>query len=530
MPPASRAALLLLFLSAPTWPQAPKASIHGVVRDATTGAPIADAEVRASNGSGVAVEATTDSLGQFNMGGLEAGEAKIRVFHFFLGGDVTKVVNLTEGPNPKPVEILLRTGGHISGRVTDQDGKPLAGIFVRALRRLYSTGKLQYAYAGGDDSTRSDGQYYIDGLPAGRGYIIMAQRDQGADVKPVSDEPEDPASRKDIPAPTYFPNADSPDRAIPVQLDSNDTRDHIDIRLLRSPSYCVEGAADLPSLGVGAEDALRLGLSDRPPSVGMTGGTLLGPDGKFRICDLYPGEYSLSLSVQRGRMVARAAPVLVIDRDVDRVTFTPEARSATLIGRVVWEGDPLKLAQGGGFLTLEMPGPAPGTHFSPGIPISGEFSIELSPSLMPSRVEDVAIRVTGLPPGAYVKNLLQSGASVLITLASDGARITAQAADKDGNPVPEAYIAAFPASPESESALAASLRSGKTNSRGAWTSAFLPPGRYSVLATGTPIETSTDNISFETIQNLWLARGQAQTVDLAAGSTAVATLVPTPLR
>ncbi len=521
---ASRAALLLALLSTPALPQAsPQASklaVSGIVRDATTGAPIPDAEVRGnsdSSGSSKTIQATTNSLGQFTLDGLDPGPTRIYVFHFFLGGSVTKIVNLTAGPEQKPVEILLRTGGHIAGHITDQEGKPLAGVSVHALRRVFVKGKLQYVSGGGDDLTRSDGQYYIDGLPAGRSYIIMAQRDEGADVEAVSDEPEDPALRKDVLAPTYYPNADAPERAIPLQLDSNDTRDQIDIRLRRSPSYCVAGTADLRSLGVGAEDTVSFALSDQR-------GTL-GPDAKFRICDLHPGEYSLSLTPQKSRPVGTASAT-IIDRDVDRVTVTPLAPSLTITGKVVWEGDAPKLAQTDGFLGFELDGRVLSSLPLPQrIPINGEFSADFFPSL-----ENAFLRVTGLPPGAYVKNILHTGSTALITMASDGARITAQAADKDGNPVAEAYIAVFPASPESQSALALSLRTGKTNSRGAWISDYLPPGRYAVLATDTLIEPSTENFSFETVEKLWLARSQAQIVELMPGATEVANLVPASLR
>ena len=532
MPPASRTMLLLVLLSTPALPQAAPLKVFGMVRDEATGAPVADAEVRSSSPSIGNIQATTDAQGQFTLDGLAPGEAKIHVFHFFLGGDITKVVNLREGPDQKPIEILLRTGGHISGHVTDQEGKPLAGISVRALRRVYSKGQLQYAYAGGDDSTRSDGQYYIDGLPAGRGYIIQAQRSRDADVKPVAEDPEDPALRKDIPAPTYYPNADAPERAIPVLVESNDTLDHVDIRLLRSPSYCVQGAVDFRSLGIAANEAVSFNLGDRPPSVGRTGGTL-GPDGKFRICELYPGDYSFSLSIQRGRAAAEASSITVIDRDVDRVTPKPLDRSVTLTGSVDWVGETPILPEEKRFIAIQLGGP--GLGFPPQrIPLTGEFSLDPALPWAPQFLDSGTITVSALPPGAYVKSIQHVNHNLAITLAAGGARITAQAADKDGNPVPETYIAIFPASPESPSALSASLRSGKTDSRGVWTSEFLPPGKYSVLATGTPMETSLqsvflDNIAFETIEKLWLARGQAQTIDLSPGANVAVTLLPAPL-
>ena len=107
--------------------------------------PIADAEVRGSSGSSKNVEATTESPWPVHsLEGLDVGEARIRVFHFFLGGEVTKVVNLTEGPNPKPVELCAaHRRPHLRPCHGPEDGKPLAGLFVRALKRVYALGKLE---------------------------------------------------------------------------------------------------------------------------------------------------------------------------------------------------------------------------------------------------------------------------------------------------------------------------------------------------------------------------------------------------
>lgn len=527
-----RVALLLGAASVLVCAQTPPASaaIHGIVRDASTGVPIADAEVLLLT-AGSKPEATTDAEGLFTLSGLAPGPARIRVFHFFLGGNMTQEVNASTDPSAPPVEIRLRTGGHISGRVTDQEGKPIAGVFVSALRRVYSAGRLEYIRAGGDDSTTRDGQYYIDGLEAGHGYIIEAHLDRTRDAGPISTNPEDPALRKDIPVPTYYPSADSPERALAVPLESNDTRDHIDIRLLRSPSYCVSGTADLASLGLAG--GAHLALTDRPPSVGLTQADL-GRDGRFRICDLYPGEYSLALS-QRGRVgsASGTASVTMLDRDVARVTVSPVAPFA-ITGEVAWDGTPPTLAPEQSFLMLNIGAPQVVISVSTRIAIPGPFSVKT-----PRFGEEATVQVAQLPTGAYVKEMLYNGAtmptgaaisgpgSLRIQLGTDGARINAKVSGKDGNPLPNISIAVFPAAPDSQSTLAATVRFGTTDSQGVWNSGLLAPGNYAVLATDSA---QNQPNSFETIEALWLARAQAQTVDLAPGSTAPVTLTPTPLR
>ncbi len=530
---AWRVALLLGAAAAFLCGQTPPAtaSLHGIVRDASTGVPLADAEVLLLNGA-ERTEATTDAEGLFAFSGLPVGPTRIRVFHLFLGGNMTQEVNVSADPNAQPVEIHLRTGGHISGRVTDQEGNPIAGVSVEAYKRVYWMGKLQYVRAdSGDGNTTPDGQYYIDGLEAGHGYILRAQLDRTRETEPISDEPGDPAERKGIPIPTFYPGADSPALAVP--LESNDTRDHIDIRLLRSPPYCVSGAADLPSLG--SPDGAHLTLTDRPPSVGVTQ-TDLGPDGRFRICDLYPGDYSLALN-PRGRMgnALGTASITILDGDVDRVTIAPVARGISLTGQVVWDGTPPTLAPDDSALSLWLGAGMLGPAISHRFPIPGPFSL-----MTPLLSGEVAIQVDQVPPGAYMKQMLYNGAALpggatiqagggtlLITLGTDGARIAARVTDKDGNPVQRANVVISPASPDSESTLAATLRFGTADAQGLWTSSYLAPGRYAVLATGSPPPPGP--LSFETVEALWLARGQWQTVDLTPGSTATVTLSPEPL-
>ena len=469
---------------APVASDTSKVSLRGVVRDASTGAPIADAEIRVVGAKG---EATTDSAGQFTLSDLNLGQVQIRAFHFFLGGDVTQMVKVTGNPAQAPVELRLRTGGHISGRVTDPDGKPLAGIFVKALRRVYSMGKVEYVNAGGDDSTNANGEYFIDGIPAGRGYIIQATQDWSKDVKAISEEAEDPKLRKPVLAQTYYPRADAPERAVVVPLTSNDNREHIDIEMGRSAAYCVDGSAELKDYEV----LVQFTVGGRAPAFGAARGTL-GSDGKFRVCGLAPGEYSVQLNSRNNGSLGRSsglASVQVVDRDVLGITLVRAPSTVMLSGQVAWAGTPPDPPPADAFVTAEIVGRAAGAAkiflFVPALqpiraPVPGTFSLEYP------YLEGVGWRVTHLPAGAYVKDVTYNGASVMneefalssggsfaITLGQDGGRIEVKASDKDGKAVGESWVALMPVNAASEAALSAGLRIGRTDPQGAWTSEVL---------------------------------------------------------
>jgi protocatechuate 3,4-dioxygenase beta subunit len=89
-------------------------------------------------------------------------------------------IKVTETENVTGIDFTLGTGGQISGRVTDGDGKPLAGIYLQAYSDDYnrikpdnsdsSIGVTSYGYAVSD----GNGFYRIGGLLSGD-YLVMAQ-------------------------------------------------------------------------------------------------------------------------------------------------------------------------------------------------------------------------------------------------------------------------------------------------------------------------------------------------------------------
>ena len=57
---------------------------------------------------------------------------------------------------------------------------------------------------------------------------------------PLSDAPLDPALRLPAFVPTYYPNAAAIDGAEMITLKPGEVRDGVDIRVLRSPSFCLD--------------------------------------------------------------------------------------------------------------------------------------------------------------------------------------------------------------------------------------------------------------------------------------------------
>ena len=139
--------------------------------------------------------------------------------------------------------------------------------------------------------------------------------------------------------------------------------------------------------------------------------------------------------------------------------------------------------------------------------------------------------VTVNAPGVYVKDITSDGRSIYnqpmdgnalrsggmrIVMAHDGGALTAHVADKDGNGVAEANVYVMRADAASEGALSSTLVSGTTDQNGDFqTAAPLPPGKYRVLASSTPIAVAANEVD-----RLWQARSKATDVQVPPNGSA----------
>src|SRR5437667_6971640 len=91
-----------------------------------------------------------------------------------------KAINLIEGEAAEGADIALRTGGVITGRVTDAEGQPLIQENVRLLLNPEQGRKFPiYLPYGFMFSTDDRGVYRLFGVPPGR-YIVCVGVDTSA--------------------------------------------------------------------------------------------------------------------------------------------------------------------------------------------------------------------------------------------------------------------------------------------------------------------------------------------------------------
>jgi hypothetical protein len=511
-------------------------SISGVVREIDTGAPIAEVTVSV----GVNVDpspgrTTTDAEGRYVLRDMPPGRYELLVRLSGTAGSMTRIVNLGAGQELSGIDFRIPLRGTIFGRVLDENNEPVPGITVFLICRAYYLGSVRDVYWG-QAQTDDRGQYVIRGVQTGRAFLLMAEK-RFTTISAVSRVPADRKLRKRAYARTFYPNSPSIDGAAPVVLRSGEHREGVDIEILRTPSYCIDGVLTAQ----GAPASMQFSVEPVQPSSGVTGkeggggaaptsGTT-GTDGKIRVCDLSPGEYRLTAypAFQPGAFpdAFGTAVVTVINEDMHNIRL-PTLPRMSVPGEVAWDGTPpttpvrfktwvylSSLNRGRlGAESTDLQASIPGEFSFPGL-LMGDYAVGFSPD------------VWGAPAGFYVKDATYAGftirnsplrlgtalgdASLRIVLARDGGTISAHVTDRDGNPV-NAYVMMLPATATSEAALADMLLSGQTDQAGTYTSDMLAPGKYYVLATETPIDQSP-----ECIAKLWRVRIKSKEVDLSPG-------------
>jgi hypothetical protein len=334
-------------------------------------------------------------------------------------------------------------------------------------------------------------------------------------------------------------NSPAKEGAVAVTLRPGEEREGVDIEVKKSPSYCIDGLLSTPN----GPEALNFSIEPQQPSSGISssGGMFMatpsgvtGKDGKFRICDLYPGSYRL-LAMQYSSTPRTAPPyysattIPVSDRDIAG----------------------LRITAGGGLDVLDGPAPKdpitakvsvypqPRLRSSFGEDVGGKYSIPGSFSWKALMVDDYAMRAFVNSPGLYIKDITYADRSVMyeslqlgsatgnaglrVIVAQDGATLSVKVADKDGNPVADSHVVVMPAEVASEGVLAARLVSGQTDQTGQYTSPPLAPGKYFAAAKEEPVDATE-----ESIRKLWMSRNHFSEVILAPNGQSQVTLQPIP--
>src|SRR5262245_709582 len=371
------------------------------------------------------VKVRTDSDGRYRVGGLAEGDYMIYALSKAYvssrkspTSEYYRSVTLDEGESREDVDIALVRGGVITGRVIDDEGRPLIATYLRLLP-VDENGNPNGRFDFNDDPmmrTDDRGVYRIYGLAAGR-YIISAGG-EGAYSRAKRKYPD-----------TFHPDATDRNQAKIIEVKEGQEAVDINIRLgAGKNTYEVTGRVIDAETGKPLPQAAVIcwGAPDNNSGTRSGRDGVTDSEGMFRVGELPSGRYELSMR-NRWRMydlasASTAANEYYSEKTVFEISGSDVSglevkaiRGSTISGVVVLEGanDPAFKAK---LQQMEV-----GVFVTPG---SGSDRQNFSD--INSKIGgDGGFRLTGAPPGIMRFNLRgdQAEAFSIIRIERDGAEI-----------------------------------------------------------------------------------------------------------
>jgi protocatechuate 3,4-dioxygenase beta subunit len=263
------------------------ASISGTVVSASTGEPLAGAEIQAIEKEGKAFQAAkTDATGAFQVIGLVSGTYTVSCS---LSGYVTAkfpqeswrvppfYMMVAAAQQVAGVNFRLQKNASISGVISGEDGKPLGAISVQAFSRYYTHEGVQLEPRG-NGRTDSQGRYRIAALESGN-YFIQAMKVVG---------PEGYGG-------VFYPDAVNLAGAKLVNLKIGQEVDSINLKLKKTPGYPVTGKLLDLRTNLEVKEGYTVTIAPEHGTSGVL--ATVDKDGKFHFTSLVSGKYRLTATM-----------------------------------------------------------------------------------------------------------------------------------------------------------------------------------------------------------------------------------------
>ncbi|MEZ5319063.1 MAG: carboxypeptidase-like regulatory domain-containing protein [Vicinamibacterales bacterium] len=323
-------------------------AITGVVLDASTGRPLANATVQLETtppgGKRQLFLQITTPTGRFAFIDLPASDGYLLTATkpgYLDGGHGRRdprgpaaPLALTDGQWIGDVRVTLGRPGSIAGTVVDETGQPVVGAYVRVMPRVMLAGRAEW-FIGGAARTDDRGAYRIAGLGPGR-YVVTVPSVQAtlaasatppapgasagtsmSDLRAASaadravrqlvdagDGQQLVAGRYAVPPPpgpdgrrmaypiVFYPNVATPADATPIDLEPGESRQGIDFQLRPVATARVAGVLQGPAEAIAGQIVRLLSVGLQELGEGSEVATAVSlTDGRFTFLDVPDGRY-----------------------------------------------------------------------------------------------------------------------------------------------------------------------------------------------------------------------------------------------
>jgi Carboxypeptidase regulatory-like domain len=471
-------------------------TVSGTVVRSLDGTPLKDATLSMSTDENYQgrIATTTSADGHFELRNIPAGHYRLLAqrdgyvamqYGQKRSGDPGSTLTLRPGQKLEDLVFKLGKTGVIAGRVFDEDGEPMLGVRVRALRELFADGKIHFEPDDGHESNDL-GEFRLYGLKPGRYLVVAAPERWNHIVGSRAYSADKPLGERAY-ANIYYPGVVSSGKASVITIKSGDEISSIDMLLKKVAVYRIRGrVVNLPPRvkggGLFQVAALRRGEDDEyfsgPSSVNTA-------DGTFEIAEVPSGNYTVRFlsRFEDGSFHSTLQDVNVTNADVEGVTLTA-GNGVNILGRVIWDGAPKLERQA---LTIN-------ANSMEGLPFPVRGDVDDNNQFVLKDVPEGEYRLDpwGFSKDCYVKELRyneqivpdgkirvakESAGRLEITLSSHGAHIQGAVVNEDSLPAAGAWVVAIP-----EQNTTRTSYSTNTDQYGHFDIPGLPPGKYQLFS------------------------------------------------
>jgi hypothetical protein len=476
-------------------------TVSGIVIRSQDSAPLKNATVQLANDADrehqIATKTTAD--GRFELKNVPPGQYKLKVIR---NGYVEQELNqkkpgdpgatFTLRPAQRIPDLIFKLGraAVITGKVFDEDGEPMAGISVRAIRQVFRDGQKSFSTTN-EQQTNDLGEFRLFGLAPGRYYISaeLAAWNRVVGDREFSSSEKSTGERGY--AKIYYPSALEVARASSVYVKEGDEIPSVDIFMKEVTVYRVRGKVQylFPHRGTGDTQLVVMRRGQKLDWDFIAVQAVVKADNSFQIPELAPGEYTVrAYFFDQGKFFSTQEDVDVVNADVNGLMLVI-APGVDIPGHLLWEGKP---SLDGVRATINLSPEEPGVGAWGGqahveennqftlkeVP-QGTFRITVNGISKDCYIEEVHLGETSLPD-----RLLHAKRGVTgqldVTISSKGARLQGMVVNDESTPVAGVWVVAVPE--ESKRNLRDLYKSVTTDQYGHYDLRGLAPGKYAIFS------------------------------------------------